>query len=123
MRRLVLFSLLILAACQRAPVTQQAGVRPADTEALRPVLVELFTSSGCSSCPPADAFLDRLAREPNIVAISRHVAYWDRPDWRDSLARHEDSARQRAYAARHGDEAYTPQAVVQGRVLLVGGRE
>jgi hypothetical protein len=124
MRRPLILVLLVLAACQRAPeAVQQAQPRPADTAALRPVLVELFTSQGCSSCPPADEFLERLAREPAIVAISRHVTWWDRLGWRDTLARREDSQRQRAYAARHGDEAYTPQAVVQGRVLLIGGRE
>ena len=124
MRRLfALFLLTFAAACQRAPETAQQQARPADAAALRPVLVELFTSQGCPSCPPADEFLDRLAREPAIVAISRHVTYWDRPDWRDTMARPENTERQRAYAARHGDEAYTPQAVVQGRVLLIGGRE
>ncbi len=124
MRRLFVSVLLILAACQRGPdaAPQQALAQPAGA-ALRPVLVELFTSQGCSSCPPADEFLGRLAREPNIVAISRHVTWWDRLGWRDTLARREDSERQRAYAGRHGDEAYTPQAVVQGRVLLIGGRE
>lgn len=117
--------ILLIAACQRAPEAsqQQSRAGTADSAALRPVLVELFTSSGCSSCPPADAFLDRLAREPGIVAISRHVTYWDRPDWRDALARPQNTERQRTYAVRYGDEAYTPQAVVQGRVLLIGGRE
>ena len=124
MRRPLILVLLVLAACQRAPeATSQARAPRADTAALRPVLVELFTSQGCPSCPPADEFLHRLAREPEIVAISRHVTYWDRPDWRDTLARPQDAERQHAYAARHGDEAYTPQAVVQGRVLLIGGRE
>ena len=124
MRRPLILVLLVLAACQRAPeAASQARAPRADTAALRPVLVELFTSQGCPSCPPADEFLHRLAREPEIVAISRHVTYWDRPDWRDTLARPQDAERQHAYAARHGDEAYTPQAVVQGRVLLIGGRE
>ena len=125
MRRLLVSALIILAACQRVPeaAQQQMRVPQSAGAALRPVLVELFTSQGCSSCPPADEFLGRLAREPGIVAISRHVTYWDRPDWRDTMARQEDTDRQRTYAARHGDEAYTPQAVVQGRVLLIGGRE
>jgi hypothetical protein len=124
MRRPLALALLLLAACQRAPeaAPQQARAQPAGA-ALRPVRVELFTSQGCSSCPPADDFLDRLQHEPGIVAISRHVTWWDGHDWRDTLARPENTARQRAYAARHADEAYTPQAVVQGRVLLVGGRE
>lgn len=125
MRRPIILVLLLLAACQRAPETAQPARAqgPAQAAALRPVLVELFTSQGCSSCPPADAFLDRLAREPGIVAISRPVTYWDALGWRDTLAREDNTRLQRAYAARHSDEAYTPQAVVQGRVLLIGGRE
>ena len=126
MRRPIALALsLLLAACQRAPepVQQAHAQTPARTAMLRPVLVELFTSQGCSSCPPADEFLDRLAREPGIVAISRPVTSWDALGWRDTLAREENTRLQRAYAARHGDEAYTPQAVVQGRVLLIGGRE
>jgi hypothetical protein len=116
--------LILAAACQRAPeAVQQQPARRTDGSAPRPVLVELFTSQGCPSCPPADAFLHRLVREPGIVAISRHVTWWDRPDWRDTMARPQNTEWQRLYAARHGDEAYTPQAVVQGRVLLVGGRE
>lgn len=125
MRRLVVLTFFLFSACQRAPeaAEQQARTPPAAAAALRPVLVELFTSQGCSSCPPADAFLDRLAREPGIVAISRHVTWWDGQGWRDTLALPQNTDRQRAYAARHRDEAYTPQAVVQGRVLLIGGRE
>jgi hypothetical protein len=90
---------------------------------LHPVVVELFTAQGCSSCPPADAALDRLSGDPNVVAISRPVTYWDGLGWRDTLARPANTALQRAYAARQGsDEVYTPQAIVQGEVLLVGGR-
>jgi len=118
MRCLIILALLVTASCQRAPAAQQPP-----TAALRPVLVELFTSQGCDSCPPADEFLDRLSREPGIVAISRPVTTWDALGWRDTLARDENTRLQAAYAARHRDEAYTPQAVVQGRVLLIGGRE
>ncbi len=91
--------------------------------ATHPVVVELFTSQGCSSCPPADAALDTYSRDPNIVAISRPVTYWDSLGWRDTLARPANTALQRAYAARQGsNDVYTPQAVVQGATLLVGGR-
>lgn len=87
-----------------------------------PVLVELFTSQGCSSCPPADAVLAGLADRPDVVAISRHVTYWDRLGWRDTLGSAANTALQRAYAARGvaGGEVYTPQAVLNGRVGLVG---
>ncbi|MEQ1689168.1 MAG: DUF1223 domain-containing protein [Sphingopyxis sp.] len=87
-----------------------------------PVLVELFTSQGCSSCPPADAVLAGLAARGDVVAISRHVTYWDRLGWRDTLGNEANSALQRAYAARGvaDGEVYTPQAVVSGRIGLVG---
>ncbi|MEQ1509420.1 MAG: DUF1223 domain-containing protein [Sphingopyxis sp.] len=87
-----------------------------------PVLVELFTSQGCSSCPPADAVLAGVTARPDVVAISRHVTYWDRLGWRDTLGNETNSALQRAYAARGvaGGEVYTPQAVVNGRIGLVG---
>ncbi|MEK6540515.1 MAG: DUF1223 domain-containing protein [Pseudomonadota bacterium] len=89
-----------------------------------PVLVELFTSQGCSSCPPADAVLAGLADRPDVVAISRHVTYWDRLGWRDTLGSEANTALQRAYAARGvaGGEVYTPEAVVNGRIGLVGSR-
>src|SRR3546814_12349614 len=64
------------------------------------VLIELFTSQGCSSCPPADALFAKLAKEPGIVAISRPVTYWDRLGWKDTLPRPENTALQRAYGAR-----------------------
>jgi hypothetical protein len=120
MRRLILLSLLLFAAaCQRGPDAAEQA-RAAN---LRPVLVELFTSQGCASCPPADEFLDRLSREPAIVAISRPVTSWDRFGWRDTLAREQNTQLQERYATRHREDGYTPQAVVQGRVMLVGGRE
>jgi len=124
MRVLTMLVLLLVAACQRGPeATAQARAAVAGPANLRPVLVELFTSQGCSSCPPADEFLDRLSREPGIVAISRPVTTWDRFGWRDTLARGENTQLQEHYSARNHEEGYTPQAVVQGRVMLIGGRE
>ena len=122
MRALTALLLLFVAACQRAPATEQARAAVAHSANPRPVLVELFTSQGCSSCPPADEFLDRLSREPGIVTISRPVTTWERFGWRDTLARPENTRLQERYAARYHEEGYTPQAVVQGRVMLVGGR-
>ena len=90
-----------------------------------PVAVELFTSQGCSSCPPADAIAERLAKEPNTVVITRPVTYWDRLGWKDTLAREANTSLQNAYAARGGRGAgvYTPQSVVQGNDAAVGNRE
>lgn len=89
-----------------------------------PVVVELFTSQGCSSCPPADAVLGRLAADPRVIAISRPVTYWDQLGWRDTLAREANTRLQRRYAARdRSGQVYTPQAVVQGGRGLVGSRE
>lgn len=124
MRRLTVPALLVLAACQRAPeAVQQARAGQAQAATLRPVVVELFTAQGCAACPPADEFLGRLAGEPAIVAITRPVTSWDRFGWRDTLAREQNTRLQERYATRYREDGYTPQAVVQGRVMLVGGRE
>lgn len=88
------------------------------------VVVELFTSQGCSSCPPADAVLGRLATDPDIIAISRPVTYWDRLGWKDTLARPQNTQLQYAYAASmQRGEVYTPQAVVGGRADVLGSNE
>lgn len=88
-------------------------------------LLELFTSEGCSSCPPADALLVDLAREAaqggrRIIPLSFHVDYWDRLGWADPFGSPAHTARQRAWAARHGGGVYTPQLVVGGREGFVG---
>ena len=84
-------------------------------------VVELFTSQGCSSCPPADRLLIDLASRPDVIALAMHVNYWDRLGWRDTLGSRAFALRQRAYAARRGDgEVYTPQAVVNGLVHRLG---
>lgn len=87
----------------------------------QPVVVELYTSQGCSSCPPADALLARLASRADVVALSLHVDYWDYLGWRDSHALPGNAKRQRAYAAAMGKRmVYTPQMVVQGIAAVVG---
>lgn len=84
-------------------------------------VVELFTSQGCSSCPPADAFLGELAGRVAILALSQHVDYWDYIGWKDTFARHAATERQQAYAKRLGGRyVYTPQMVVGGRAEAVG---
>lgn len=96
-----------------------AGAQPA--KAAQPIVVELFTSQGCSSCPPADALLAELAHSPNILALGFHVTYWDRLGWQDPYALPAATARQRDYRAKFGlDYVYTPQIIVNGRLQAVG---
>lgn len=95
-------------------------MEPALADPPRAVL-ELFTSQGCSSCPPADAVLADLARQPDIVALSFNVNYWDYLGWKDTLAHDSFTARQKAYAhARSDRQIFTPQMIVNGRKSLVG---
>ncbi|WP_188311844.1 DUF1223 domain-containing protein [Salinarimonas soli] len=98
-----------------------AAAAPAAAETPLKAVVELFTSQGCSSCPPADARLAELARRPDVVALTLPVDYWDYLGWKDTLARPEFSARQRAYSHGRGDRAvFTPQMVVNGALACIG---
>ena len=84
-------------------------------------VIELFTSQGCSSCPPADHVLGELARDPSLIAMSLPIDYWDYLGWKDTLAKPRHTARQRGYAHARGDrEVYTPQVVVNGAVHVLG---
>jgi hypothetical protein len=92
--------------------------------AKRPVVVELYTSQGCSSCPPADAILGQLAARKDVIAMSLPITYWDMLGWKDTLASEADTKRQKAYAQtmwRGG--VYTPQIIVDGVNDVVGGRD
>lgn len=88
-----------------------------------PVVVELYTSQGCSSCPPADALLHDLAKRDDVIALALHVDYWDYIGWKDSFASPDYTARQHAYArAQSATTIYTPQMVIAGADHVVGSR-
>ncbi|MEL7219134.1 MAG: DUF1223 domain-containing protein, partial [Pseudomonadota bacterium] len=104
----------------------QASGAQSYTAPTEPVLIELFTSQGCSSCPPADRLAKRLDKEEGLVVISRPVTYWDYLGWKDSLALEENTELQRAYAERGlagYNGVYTPQSVISGAIGEVGSRE
>jgi hypothetical protein len=87
----------------------------------RPAVVELYTSEGCSSCPPAEAYVGELAGRPDILALAFHVDYWDDLGWRDRFGLPESARRQRAYAQALGlPSVYTPQIVLDGRSDFAG---
>src|SRR5579862_7400290 len=97
-----------------------AIIRPAAAAEPRAV-VELFTSQGCSSCPPADKVIGDLAKDPGVIALSMPIDYWDYLGWKDTLADSRFSARQKAYSLMRGDrDVYTPQAVVNGEAHVIG---
>jgi len=84
-----------------------------------PVLVELFTSEGCSSCPPADLLLEKL--DPSVVVLSEHVDYWNHQGWRDPFSSHSNTFRQESYGRRLETKGpYTPQMVIDGQVEFIG---
>jgi hypothetical protein len=96
-----------------------AIIRPAHAEPR--AVVELFTSQGCSSCPPADKLLGELAKDPSVIALSMPIDYWDYLGWKDTLADARFSARQKAYSQMRGDrDVYTPQVVVNGSAHVIG---
>jgi len=97
------------------PISAQAAT------AERLVVVELFTSQGCSSCPPADAYLSELSRDrSDVLPLAFHVTYWNNLGWKDPYSFDAATQRQAAYAARFGDGSYTPEIVVDGRRESVG---
>jgi len=114
--RLIAFLLAMtgLAAPYASPVT----ANPARS------VVELFTSQGCSSCPPADALAGRLRSDPSVVVLSFHVNYWDGPGWKDSFASQASTDRQYAYAQAFRERSvFTPQLIVNGTRSVVGSYE
>jgi hypothetical protein len=96
-----------------------AIVRPAYADPR--AVVELFTSQGCSSCPPADRIIGELAKDPSVIALSMPIDYWDYLGWKDTLADSRFSARQKSYSHMRGDrEVYTPQVIVNGSAHVIG---
>src|SRR5713101_7866637 len=96
-----------------------AIIRPAHAEPR--AVVELFTSQGCSSCPPGDQIIGELAKDPSVIALSLPIDYWDYLGWKDTLADSRFSARQKAYSNMRGDrDVYTPQAIVNGSIHVIG---
>lgn len=107
------FALVVLIAS--GPVAWAASPR---------AVVELYTSQGCSSCPPADAFAGRLRSDPAVLVLSFHVDYWDAQGWKDSFSSPVSTARQYAYArVSHEASVFTPQMIVNGTQSLVGSSE
>jgi hypothetical protein len=115
LQRFVLASLLAsfgVGACLAPAIARAAD---------RPVVVELFTSQGCSSCPPANAFLNELAHDrTDVLPLAFHVTYWDRLGWKDPFSLEAATERQDVYGHRFGDGSYTPEIVVDGASSHVG---
>lgn len=121
-------TVLLLAGFGVNALRSQENPKPMASQT-SPVVVELFTSEGCSSCPPADAFLAKLAEQGpahnlHIVALEEHVDYWDDQGWRDPFSSHNWTTRQTAYADVLGNKnPYTPQLVMDGSVECSGGQQ
>jgi hypothetical protein len=109
---------VVFPAVLAVAVSAAMGTARADSPG---AVVELFTSQGCSSCPPADHLMGELAHDPSIVVMSLPIDYWDYLGWKDTLANPQHTARQRGYAHVRGDrEVYTPQAVINGAAHALG---
>ena len=108
--------LFLLALAGHAAAATPPGTCRAESSARAPTVVELYTSEGCSSCPPADRWLSTLKGRPDVLALSFHVTYWDRLGWPDRFASPEFTERQYQAAHRAGSaQVYTPQVMVNGR--------
>jgi hypothetical protein len=106
------------------PISVACAAEGQEPAAASKAVVELFTSQGCSSCPPADALLGRLVEDKSVVALSFSIDYWDYLGWRDTLGSPANSERQRGYARARGDgRVYTPQMVVDGVTHVNGADE
>lgn len=118
---LPLLALALLGSQAGAQQASGASSSPSAPSSAPKAVVELFTSQGCASCPPADALLGELAKDPDLLTITLAVDYWDYVGWKDTLAKHGHSVRQRAYAEQRGDRMiYTPQMIIDGQLPAKG---
>ena len=125
MRTFSIFFIAVLYACTTSTAGERKEKMVFDQKSSDKVLIELFTSQGCSSCPSADKLVSSLAQtDTNIIVLSFHVDYWDRLGWKDVFSNHAFTVRQQQYAQTfHSESVYTPQAVVQGQFEMVGSNK
>ena len=117
------FLIIAAVAAMLHPLTGLTGTANAAEVRQARGVVELFTSQGCSSCPAADRLLDEISTSDDTLALGWHVDYWDYLGWKDTFGDPANTARQRAYARSFGErQIYTPQAVINGRIHVVGSR-
>jgi hypothetical protein len=115
----------MLSACQQTGISSDAKAAAAKTraEAAGPIVVELFQSQGCSSCPPANAALNAIADRSDVIALNFSVTYWDRLGWKDIFGDPKYTQRQYDYAsALGGENVYTPQVILNGKRAIVGNK-
>ena len=98
-------------------------IQPVSAVSSERTVAELFTSLGCSSCPPADALAGRLSANPDVIVLSFHVNYWDSPQWKDPFSSEVATDRQHNYALRSGQETFTPQLILNGTQSFIGSQE
>ena len=111
--------------CTSSTAKEKGNAKFVSSKAIKPVtdnvaVFELFTSQGCSSCPPADKLIGSYTTKTNVIPLSFHVDYWDRLGWKDAFSSKEYSQRQYMYASALKSDVYTPQLVINGQVAMIG---